>query len=537
MSGLWLCRHAILRVVKVLAEVRREMKVAEAVAAELSSWNRLLPPRWGDRALRGSEAEVGAWMTSLLRRELTIDSEEVVLARKLGRGARPCSLLGLKERLLYRGAVSLIEVVIGTPDRSQAAYHAFQEAPLNVDGCEYVLKADIASYYQYVDHERLVDEVVAQTGDDLAVSLAVEVLGQTSSRKFGLPQLSSVSDVLADAYIDPMRRVLVRRGYPVWCFADDFRVACRSYDEALAALEAADEAARELGLVLNELKSSTPRINRYRASLTAVRDRERELFAMLEVEELDDPDPGEYRDEGALDEHPEHDSLLDEVDFEDADLQPEPSNEDEGVSEAQLLAASKVVDLWVEEEEDDDTQRSERAQVTAKILGRALRVFTLGGDPAALDHVASMLVYEPSLTPTIARYMRECGRVARGPARDTLDDVCRSGIVSTWQAMWIAYVAGELPRRRGGKNLAHVAWLREQLRSPFAALRAEASLALARRRLTSADELLHIAAGLPGIHRPTVLLGLAALGEEAKAIGAADSELDRLRVRWGLERL
>lgn len=81
--------------VKVLSELRREMKVADVVAAELSSWNKLLPPRWGDRALRGSEAEVAAWMTSLLRRELTIDSEEVVLSRKLGRGARPCSLLGL----------------------------------------------------------------------------------------------------------------------------------------------------------------------------------------------------------------------------------------------------------------------------------------------------------------------------------------------------------------------------------------------------------------------------------------------------------
>ena len=433
--------------------------------------------------------------------------------------------------------MALIEADVGTPDRSQSAYQTFQEGPLSVEGCEYVLKSDIASYYQYIDHELLVNEVVAQTGDDLAVSLAVEVLAHTSSRRFGLPQLSSVSDVLADIYIDPMRRVLVRRGYLVWCFTDDFRVACRSYDEALGALEATDEAARELGLVLNEMKSSTPGIDRYRASLTAVRDRERELFAMLEVEELNEPDPGEYGEERALDEQSERDSLLDEADFDDADLQPEAPNDEEVVSQAQLLAASKVVDLWVEEEEDEDTQRSERAQVTARILGRALRVFTLGGDPSALEHVASMLVYEPYLTPTIARYVRECGRFARRSTRNTLDDVCRSGIVSTWQAIWIAYIAGELPRRRGGEQLAHVGWLREQLRSPSAALRAEASLALARRRLTSANELLDVAAGLPSMHRPTALLGLAALGEEDIAMGAADSELDRLRIQWGLEKL
>ncbi len=146
-----------------------------------------------------------------MRRDVAVDPEEVVLARKLGRGARPCAILGLKERLLYRAAVSLIEDVTGPSDRSQEAYDAFRQAPVEFEGCRYVLKADIASYYQYVDHERLVDEVVARTGDDLAVSIAVELLGETGGRQFGLPQLSSVSDVLADVYIDPMRISMTAR--------------------------------------------------------------------------------------------------------------------------------------------------------------------------------------------------------------------------------------------------------------------------------------------------------------------------------------
>lgn len=524
---------------KVLDDLRREIDVDATVAAELSSWNKLVPPRWGDRALRGSEETVAAWVTALMRRDVSVGPEEIVLARKLGRGARPCALLGLKERLLYRAAVSSIEAVTGPSDRSQESYDAFKQAPLGADGCRYVLKADIASYYQYVDHERLVDEVVAQTGDDLAVGLATELLGLSSGRHFGLPQLSSVSDVLADVYIDPMRRDLVRAGLPVWSFADDFRVACRSYEEALGALEAADQAARALGLVLNETKTSTPGARLYRSSLTAVRDRERELFASLDVEELDEPHQGDYPDDFDLDDVVERDSLLDQDEFDEGDVgtEPDATVEDETVSQAQLTAASKVIDLWIEEEEDDETQRSERAQVTSKLLGRALRVFTLGQDPSALDHVASMLVYEPSLTPTVARYLRTCGEVARRESRDALDDVCRSGIVSTWQAIWIAYVCGELPRRRGGERLAHVGWLRDQVRGPHPALRAEAALALARRRLVTVDELLDVAAGLPEMHRPTALLALAALGEEDVALNSADSELDRIRVQWGLRRL
>lgn len=522
---------------KVLSELRREIDVEDVVNHELASWNKLLPPRWGDRALRGNEEAVTDWVTSVMRRDVAVDPEEVVLARKLGRGARPCAILGLKERLLYRAAVSLIEDVTGPSDRSQEAYHAFQKAPADFEGCRYVLKADIASYYQYVDHERLVDEVVARTGDDLAVSLAVELLGETSGRHFGLPQLSSVSDVLADVYIDPMRRHLVRSGLPVWSFADDFRVACRSYDEALQALEGADEGARLLGLVLNEMKTGTPKVDKYRDGLTAVRDRERALFADLDVEALDEPEPSEYVDEEDLDEGEDESTLLDEDDFDEGDVGPEDEIDEGEVSEAQMLAASKVIDLWVEEEEDEDTQRSEHASVTAKLLGRALRVFAKGQDPRALAHVASMLVYEPSLTPTIARYVRACGGFARNEARDTLDDVCESGIVSTWQALWIAYVAGELSRRRGGASRAHVEWLRVQMRSRQPALRAESALALARRGLITTGEVLDVAAGLPPMHRPTAVLALAALGDEGGADGLAESDLDRRRIEWGLNRL
>jgi hypothetical protein len=524
---------------KVLSDLRHEIEIDEVVADELSSWNKLLPPRWSDRALRGNEDAVIAWMKSVMRRDIAVEPEEVVLARKLGRGARPCTLLGLKERLLFRSAVSLVESVTGPANRSQEEFDSFQEAPLAFEGCRYVLKADIASYYQYVDHERLVDEVVARTGDDLAVTLATQLLAETSGRQFGIPQLSSVSDVLADVYIDPMRRHLVRSGYPVWSFADDFRVACRSYEEALMALEAADEGARLIGLVLNEMKTSTPGIAKYLASLTAVRDRERDLFAALDVEELDEPDASEYLEEVDLDNSniEGEPALMDEDEFDEGDVGRGEEPDDGPVTAAQLRAASKVIELWFEEEEDDDTQRSEHAAVTTKLLGRALRVFTKGQDESALEYVPSMLVYEPSLTPTIARYVRECGEFARREARDALDEVCRSGIVSTWQAVWVAYVAGEIPRRRGGGELAHVAWLKAQLRSRQPILRAEAMLALARRRLVTADDVRDVAAGLPNMHRPTALLALAALGQGKAAIDMAESDLDRLRIEWGRQRL
>jgi reverse transcriptase-like protein len=518
--------------VQIPAEVRRSVALPDVVREELATHNRLLPPRWGDLALAEAVDDVATWLRSRLRRDIAPAPEEVLIARKLGRGARPLSLMGLPERLIYRAAVSLIDPAPGTQTvRSPENYDAFQRAPLAYSDCKYVLKTDVAAYYQYVDHERLVDEVVSQTGDDLAVTMAVDLLRETTGRAYGLPQLSPVSDVLAEIYIEPMRRALFRRDLPVARFADDFRIACRSYEEALLAWEWADEAARELGLVLNESKTSTPRRSRYEQSLTAVQDQERELFDELDVEDLDEPEYSEEEDEEQA-----H-VLLDEAHFDEGDIVNGSEREtDRGsVSEAQLAAAAKVFQRWVDEEEDDEIQRREAAQVTAALLRRALRVFTKAGETDALENVTAMLVYEPSLTPTIARYVRRCAAVDRAAARRALDDVCESGVLSAWQSAWVAWIAGELPRRRGGQDLAHVRWLKHQMSSPHHFVAAEAAVALARRRLVSYPDLYAMIDRLPPMHHPTIVVALGALGDEEATLQAAGSELDRLRATWALE--
>lgn len=517
---------------RVISDLRSEFDLTAIVRHEINTRNKLLPPRWSDRALIGQEDKVATWMKSLMRRDIPVEPEEILLARKLGRGARPVAVLGLKERLLYRAAVSLVEQEVGPPDRSSETYDQFQRAPLSTDGCEYVVKADVASYYQFIDHERLIDEVVAQTGDDLPVAMAVDLVRETSGRRFGLPQLSASSDVLAEIYIEPVRRELARGGLAAWRFADDFRIACRNYDEALRALEILDDAARELGLVLNEVKTSTPSRSHYEAGIDATRNRERELFEALQLEELEEPDRGWYDEADADDEVAELPTqLLDEPDFEDGELGldelPPGSHE---ISEAQIAAATAVLEAWTYEDEDDETQRSEHARVTARLLGRALRVFGHAGSPLAIGQVASMLVYEPSLTPTIMRYVQALGRVERNLAQEALDDVCGSGIVSAWQSVWVAHVAGDLAPRRGGANRPHVQWLRAQLTSQRDSLRAEAALALARRRLASIEELLDVLQGLPESHRPTVLIAIAIIGGRDRALDLAESELDRLRV-------
>ena len=522
---------------KVLPDLRNAMDINAVTTAELRSSHRLLPPRWSDRALQGSESVVGGWFESLTRREYKADASEYLLARKLGRGSRPCELLGLKERLLYRGAVSILESTTVIEDRSQEAHRTFLHAPLAVPDTQYVLKADIASYYDFVDHERLVDEVVAQTGDDLVISLACEVLSNASGRRFGLPQLSDPSDHLAGIYIGPMQRSLVRSGHISFRFVDDFRVASPSYASVLSALEVAEEAARELGLVLNEMKTSTPGIAVYRKSLDQVAEREQAIFAELEIEELQGADPFSY---GDIDFEELPDAMAErslvpgsdagDLESEQADMEPE------AIAPSQLLAARRVLLRWLEEEEDDETQRAEFAQITAKLVARALRVATISADTLAFPFLPQIIVYEPSLTPAVCHYLRACALNHRKEVVLVLNDICRSGIVSAWQALWICYAAGSIPRRpqlRGAREPEFVAWLRTIFlnhRKP--ALRAEAALALATHRKVSAAELKDALETVGPLHRPTIFIALAVLDQEAVGMQLAGSEIERLYASW-----
>jgi len=118
-----------------------------------------MPPLWGDLPLQGEVPSVAEFVRASSSRSFDVEPEMVVLARKRSRSARPLSRLGLKERVLYRGLTNLVSDRTTIPSRTDDAYKQFEGAPLAVDDVAYVLKTDVAAYYEYIDHDRLTDDV------------------------------------------------------------------------------------------------------------------------------------------------------------------------------------------------------------------------------------------------------------------------------------------------------------------------------------------------------------------------------------------
>jgi hypothetical protein len=504
---------------RIPAAVLAEVDYREAVVGELTARNRYLPPPLADRALLGHADDLAARLRAHMRREFHPAPQDSVLARKAGRGSRPLPYLALEDRFTYRALVNVIvgrlPVIAGRGD-----YDEFADSPLTVEGCNYVLKADVAAYYQYIDHERLIDEVVSQTGDDLAITSVAELLQGGSGRQFGLPQMNEASDVLADLYIDPIRRNLLRRGYEAGRYADDFRVACADYNEALEALEHIERSAFELGLVLNEAKTGTPGRETYEESRSEVRRAEQRLFDeqavkgitieefFAAVSEVYSEDDEEVLVDVVMDAVTADERSLPGTEHDEADPTDEPAARLEPTGE-QLAVAARVVGVWRDEETRNEYGWG--SHIWSSLLRKSLATLEAGRDDRAVDSAITLLVNEPHLTPQVCNYLVAVGRDDPAPVHRVLDDVCGRdrNIVSIWQSLWVAYLAGSVSsgtRRRR----RHVAWLEAQVDGAHDAVSAQAALALARRRQLTVELGARAYERAPESHRLTAALALAA---------------------------
>lgn len=181
---------------------------------------------------------------------------EVVMANKSDTHFRPLSRLDFLARLGFRALSTLISGP-GLPalDRSWIALSQFREYPANSTGGKYVVSCDVHNFYQGVRHADVVDQIVGLTGQ-LEVALVLnEALQGMMRGSVGLPQFSEVSDFISELVVSVAERRLLRKGYDVVRFNDDFRFVCSSYRESLDALEEITIELARLGLSLNDNKT------------------------------------------------------------------------------------------------------------------------------------------------------------------------------------------------------------------------------------------------------------------------------------------
>ena len=129
-------------------------------------------------------------------------------------------------------------------------------------GAVWVVDADLASYFDTIPRDRLLERVRGQVSDGRVLALLEAFLAQevmegaaawTPAR--GTPQGAVISPLLANIYLDPLDHRMAEHGFQMVRYADDFVILCRSEGEARRALRVVRRWTAEAGLTLHREKT------------------------------------------------------------------------------------------------------------------------------------------------------------------------------------------------------------------------------------------------------------------------------------------
>ncbi len=218
-------------------------------------------------------------MTVSLETGIDLQPVDVVFAHRYGSGTRPIPDLSIEARVVIEALAKLLADRLATdaellglsshlaPEQGQKI--EFEQWPLEEPRPAYIGMADVASFYEYVDHELLANEIVELTGESRLAMAVKDGLSEMVGRSFGLPQGPRGSDIFASVYLSRVDRLMLRAGVTLRRFNDDYVLKAESIAQVRRELATLERSLRDLGLILNHEKTQVLSAQQYEKGLSA----------------------------------------------------------------------------------------------------------------------------------------------------------------------------------------------------------------------------------------------------------------------------
>jgi RNA-directed DNA polymerase len=169
------------------------------------------------------------------------------------REKRPLGIPTVRDRVVQTALRNVMEPIFDVtfaehsygfrPERGchQALEHV--ERLLNA-GFVYVVDADLKSYFDTINHQKLLERIHEKVSDSRILKLIEMFLQQgimdgleSWTPEQGSPQGAVMSPLLANIYLNPLDHLMADAGYAMVRYADDFVILCRTREDAERALE------------------------------------------------------------------------------------------------------------------------------------------------------------------------------------------------------------------------------------------------------------------------------------------------------------
>jgi len=185
--------------------------------------------------------------------------------------SRPLGIPAVKDRIVQTALKLVIEPIF--EQMFQSSSYGFRpglgckDALREVDGLikagyTHVVDVDLASYFDTIPHERLMELLEERISDGRVLELLRGYLEQDIMKDLerwtpvsGTPQGAVISPLLANVYLHPLDSHMQKKGYRMVRYADDFVIMCRSAQSAQAAEQEVRMWVARNGLRLNPDKT------------------------------------------------------------------------------------------------------------------------------------------------------------------------------------------------------------------------------------------------------------------------------------------
>lgn len=210
------------------------------------------------------------------------ENRGVLISKGGNKGFRPLQIPEISDRVVIKSiAIELENIFESTIKKSEGYSFAYQksigvkDALLKIkehyeNGYKFALEADLKNFFGTVDKVRLLDNEIYKNLPDTTINeLIKSALSQKvgnidtfdgEQKKYfsgienGIPQGNALSPLLSNIYLSDFDTELIKNGYKLVRYADDFVILCKTNEESKKAYEFSKVLLENLKLEIHSLK-------------------------------------------------------------------------------------------------------------------------------------------------------------------------------------------------------------------------------------------------------------------------------------------